>query len=358
MKTIIFLLLSFFLLSDTSNSSFLQKKTKDEIFTFTLSKKQQATKKRVFDYRGLKEKTFRTSLSQIDYAYSDMSDTYRRTLIPFNDTSYQTKEPFLGTIGLNAFNAPYQPMVGKIVSTFNNVYCVSTSSYLDLTLYGSGYLFGKNMVLTAGHVVYKTGKYIDSSGIIYSFNEHFADSVIFKPNLYFNTTTIDSTVNNIIIDDDYYMNVTNENDINEILNYRSQINFAYDWSVLTLTTNVGDTYGYCGTKTNESTLNLESTYTFGYPTILNSDYGYYRGIMTSFTDLIDNQYDFVENSLNFDISGNSGGAIVSEYTNNNLPYSYGILTWQINNDNKNVGGTILNKYMLKLGEEYGNGWNN
>jgi len=80
--------------------------------------------------------------------------------------------------------------------------------------------------------------------------------------------------------------------------------------------------------------------------------------MTNYIGLIDNQYNFEESSLKFDIAKNSGGPIVSEYTSSNLPYSYGVLTWQIVNDYKNVGGTILNKYMLKLGEEFGNGWNN
>lgn len=328
----------------------------DDVVSISLSLNQSASDTNVYDFRTKEKRTLKTTMSSFDYAYSDHSDNYRRTLNSFDDTLYSGITPYLGTIHLNALNSPYQPMYGKIISTFNNVYCVNTSMYVDLVLNGSGFLFGKNMVLTAGHVVYKTGLYTDYNGNVYRFNEMFANSIVFKPNLFYFSITTDAYVNNIIIDDKYYMDVIDEDNINQMLAY-NQHNFDYDWSVLILTSNVGTTFGYCGIKTNQSILNSLNTYTYGYPIAIDANYGCYKGVMSSFGGVTNGkQYSFYENNLNFNFGGNSGGPIVSEFDNLNLPYSYSIITWQMTNNYTSLGVTVLNKYMLKLGDEYGNGW--
>lgn len=314
----------------------------------SLSENQFEKSKRVIDQRNLFS-TFSSNGTYFDYAYSDFSDTYLRSINITSGNECLYHEPHIGNVSYSKANDDWTPMVGYLDCSFYNVYSTTYKQYYNFSSRGTGFIIGKNMVLTAGHVVYCDG--IDESLPTYlpNYNEKFVDMCRFYPN-YKNGNSTYYSAKYIIIDDLYYFNGDPLFQANS--NYQSLKNFDHDWALLIFNENIGDNYGSIGFNTNQETISSNAQI-FGYPKYLNFNSN--KLTLTSTYFLNNKRYGMYDNNLNYVISGISGGPIISTYSNN-LPVSYGICVSQGLDDYHRMSATKINNYINSLGESYGNGY--
>ncbi|MFA6755912.1 MAG: hypothetical protein WCR97_05440 [Bacilli bacterium] len=342
-----FLVFSFCFINFAHDNHVINAKSLDE--GYEVSETQKENKQNVYDLRNECITLSRNINSSFDYAYSDFDDTYLRTINLQNPNGEVVTNGHQGSTLTNPTSSNTQPMFGQVYSKYNNVYCLSDHIYRNITYRGTGYLIGKNMVLTAGHMTYIDG-INEGDSLRPQYNEHFADECRFYPNYDNGNISNYTQASELIIDDKYYYN--GDPDFQASSSYCSLKNFNYDWSIIILTQNIGDQFGSCGLKTNKYNL-LNPSYVYGFP----GSQSHHGVRLTSSSASSENDYEYRINinSLNYDTAGISGGPIISEYVNN-LPISYGIYTSQ-NNPNYYINyGVKLNNAIYELAEAFGNGY--
>lgn len=217
--------------------------------------------------------------------------------------------------------------------------------YHDFDLYSSGFLIGKNMVLTAAHSVYFNGDYLNYYAL-----QKFASSVNFYPFMSANNGVDCKSVNFAIVHDNYFDFESNYGAFGYVFEK------PHDWALLILKESISSEYRQCGVETKVLNLNSPS-YLYGYPYNSNNQFNAIRATITSSNTINHNCYDLITNTGNTNLAGASGGPIVNEYGINNAPYVSGIYTTKnLDSSNGECGGVIISNIIIELAEEFGYGF--
>lgn len=187
--------------------------------------------------------------NNLDYIYIDDTDySYREFSFDENieesiecvkteKLNFKENKSFNYIKGNNIDNETYNVAIGKVVSCFN-IYNKSINSYVKQYYMSTGFLVGKDIVLSTAHSIFMDVTINEYNDNIY--NPTFADEVYFILD-----NEDDINVNRIYIDVSYY---------NETKN---------DWSILKIDEEIGSKYGY---------FNLASNFNFYDSTICISGY--------------------------------------------------------------------------------------
>ncbi|MGN0317664.1 MAG: trypsin-like serine peptidase [Lachnospira sp.] len=190
--------------------------------------------------------------------------------------------------------------VCRIVTRYSNIKDNVTNGYVTLSFIGTGFLVGKDRLMTAGHVIYgDASETFSTLGNRYDdgiYNPRFPDEIIIQPGAYLDSSNRlvlpygEFTVDQSYIQKEYYTST----DTN------------YDWGLCILGSDIGLQLGYLGLVTNSSTNSISSNNIriIGYPGDKNGDMYSSLGTVSNVT-----QYRITHNA---DTTGGSSGSPVLE----------------------------------------------
>lgn len=184
-----------------------------------------------------------TSAENIALASNSNTDISTTSIIG-DDTRTQISNPKVH---------PYLP-TAKMVITYKNVYNKSSNTYKTRKFYGTAFLEGPNLAVSAGHCCYddvtNEGNYEDNT-----YNPRFPSSIEF----YFGCNSA-SDMNS----GSSYTYYAKAKIINLEIAYYQDQNSNHDWSAIVLDRNIGYSTGWYGKISNWYSLNY-SIYSWGYP---------------------------------------------------------------------------------------------
>ena len=257
---------------------------------------------------------------------SFVSENVETPLLIDNDTNSFAKG--ISEIS-NPKSWPYLATV-KVIAEYNYIYNYDLNIYETRRSLGTGFLLGKTLLMTAGHIVYTdmTSSYEDSTGNTVTkyddgiYNPSFPDSIKIFAGL--NGTNEEHTP---------YLYYSEAIEIHIRKNYFENPSFNHDWAAIELDRDLGSitgTYGYIAEWTPVYT----SGYLYGYHANHNSKMCYSDG---TFYFRLANQY-------YYSITGGAGasGAPLFMTDSNGNAYVCGIHTWE---DNTMYGGTVFTNFI-------------
>lgn len=212
------------------------------------------------------------------------------------------------TLVSNPKQSPYKT-IGYMRSTYNNIYNNKEKKYVDIITRATAFLVGPNIALTAAHCTYGD----KSSGENYEDdidNPRFANSVEFYFGA-FGSNEIDSS----------YQWYAKGTVINIPIEYYSDIDKKYDWTVIQLDRDIGNTVGYNQLISNWYSNNTDVV-SYGYPGDKKDEY---YPTMWQSTGVINAKTDnYRYGSTVYAYHGQSGSPFF--ITSNHTNYVCGILT--------------------------------
>ncbi|MBP5091774.1 MAG: hypothetical protein J6328_04375 [Bacilli bacterium] len=218
---------------------------------------------------------------------------------------------------------PYQA-IAFVDAVFHNVYNKRTGRYETAHNYGTGFLEGPNLLVSAGHCVFFdiTSGYEYDDGVN---NRRFPDAIFvyagvdgrYELSHEYGYTAEVSVIN---IETKYYKNES----------------FGYDWCALKLNRSLGNEVGYYG-KISNWFVDDEHVYTYGYPTTPGCVMFEAHGAVVGKSERC---YAF-----DFDAADGQSGSPVFMIGSEGDAYVCGIFTHGSRYDSDLNGGTIINSFI-------------